>query len=154
MRRARALSSLISRKISFSLHQKTPLESLKIQKIRDLAKKFHTTFIIYSLLQSHDVDPSLHAWIISSENNQITSISLPISDQVFLNPDHIFQSFPYQVEAKCPKRGEKRVGDVFKEKLSSWYNCLIAPLEQYLLAKDLGETLTFIPDGFLAHLPF
>ncbi|MGR3973380.1 MAG: CHAT domain-containing protein [Candidatus Rhabdochlamydia sp.] len=31
---------------------------------------------------------------------------------------------------------------------------MIAPLEAYLPAKDSGETLTFIPDDFLAHLPF
>ncbi|MGR3973260.1 MAG: CHAT domain-containing protein [Candidatus Rhabdochlamydia sp.] len=30
----------------------------------------------------------------------------------------------------------------------------MAPLEPYLPTKKSGETLTFIPDNFLAHLPF
>ncbi|MGR3973991.1 MAG: CHAT domain-containing protein, partial [Candidatus Rhabdochlamydia sp.] len=154
MRRARALSSLISRKPFLSFSQNTPLESLKIQQIRDLAQKFNTTFIVYSLLPAQDAKHFLQAWIISSKNEAISSISLPIPDDESLNPEQIFKSFPYPVETKRPKRGEKLPGAVFKEKLSSWYNCLITPLEPYLPAKDSGETLTFIPDGFLAHLPF
>ncbi|MGR3973926.1 MAG: CHAT domain-containing tetratricopeptide repeat protein [Candidatus Rhabdochlamydia sp.] len=154
MRRARALSSLISRNPSLSFSQNTPLESLEIQQIRDLAKKFNTTFIMYSLLPIRYTNRFLQAWIISSKNEAISSISLPIPDDASVNPEQIFKSFPYQAETKCPKRGEKSPSTLFKEKLSSWYNCLIAPLEPYLPAKDSGETLTFIPDGFLAHLPF
>ncbi|MGR3973352.1 MAG: CHAT domain-containing protein [Candidatus Rhabdochlamydia sp.] len=102
----------------------------------------------------NSVECSVQAWIIPSKNASISSVSLSISDQEFLNPEQIFKSFPYQAETKCPQRRERKPGAIFKEKLSSWYNCLIAPLEMYLPSKDSEETLTFIPEGFLAHLPF
>ncbi|MGR3973789.1 MAG: tetratricopeptide repeat protein [Candidatus Rhabdochlamydia sp.] len=153
-RRARALSSLISRNASFPFDQKNSLEPLKIQQIKQLAKKLHTTFIIYSLSPINRANSSLQSWIISSEGEFISALSLPFPYDEFLTQEHIFKSFPYQAEAKCPKKGEKRSGDIFKEKLSSWYNCLIAPLEPYLPAKKSGETLTFILEGYLTHLPF
>ncbi|MGR3973217.1 MAG: CHAT domain-containing protein, partial [Candidatus Rhabdochlamydia sp.] len=154
MRRARALSSLISRHPSSAAHQKTSLGTLTIQTIRDLAKKFHTTFIMYSSSSGNQSNPSLQAWVISSESEKVSSVSFSISDQIFLNPEQIFNAFPYLKETKRPQRREKQPGEAFKEKLSSFYTCLIAPLEQYLPLKDSGETLTFILDGFLAHLPF
>ncbi|MGR3973427.1 MAG: CHAT domain-containing protein [Candidatus Rhabdochlamydia sp.] len=161
MKRARALSSLISRNPSLPFYQQGPIASINIQKIKDLAKKFHTTFVIYSLLTIKFENCSLQAWIISSTSESIPSISLPIPDDMLLNFDQIFKQFPYSIAIKRPHRGDKDMrenerqpGDVFKDNLSSWYSCLIAPLEAYFPAKNSGETLTFIPEGFLAHLPF
>ncbi|MGR3973088.1 MAG: CHAT domain-containing protein [Candidatus Rhabdochlamydia sp.] len=154
LRRARALSSLISRRLSSTTHQEAPLETLTIQKIQDLAKKFQTTFIVYSSLSLKHANPSLQAWIISAQSDLIPSLSLPISDQMFFNPDQIFNAFPYLKATTRPKRGERGPNDIFKERLSSWYSCLISPLEKYLPSKNSEKTVTFIPDGFLAHLPF
>ncbi|MGR3973285.1 MAG: CHAT domain-containing protein [Candidatus Rhabdochlamydia sp.] len=98
--------------------------------------------------------PSFHAWIISSDQKPLQSISLPILDHESFKLESIFGTFPYKTPIKRPQGRGKQPTDVFKEKLSSWYRSLIAPLKDFLPAKDSGKTLTVIPDGFLAHLPF
>ncbi|MGR3973929.1 MAG: CHAT domain-containing protein [Candidatus Rhabdochlamydia sp.] len=153
-RRSRALCSLIVSKRVSKDNQTHLLDHVAIQKMQELARKCHATFIIYSLALLEHQQPFIQAWVISSTTTKIESIKLFLSDDESLNPEHIFKAFPYPVETRRPKRGEKQPSVIFKEKLSSWYTSLIAPLEQYLPKKDSGETLTFIPDGFLAHLPF
>ncbi|CAM0117469.1 hypothetical protein RSOCI_03870 [Rhabdochlamydiaceae symbiont of Dictyostelium giganteum] len=150
-RRSRALSSLLSQK----LFLKQNLDSvLSFQKMQELAKKLHTVFIVYSLAFFNAEDLSIRAWVLSSKDKPLQSVILPIAEDTFSQVDQIFKTFPYQAEIKRPKRGEKQPSQLFDEKLSSWYDIFIAPLETYLPSKDSLETLTFIPDGFLAHLPF
>ena len=40
----------------------------------------------------------------------------------------------------------------FKQRLFLWYETLIASIESYL-PKDPQQTITIIPDGFLAQIP-
>ncbi|CAM0117452.1 hypothetical protein RSOCI_03785 [Rhabdochlamydiaceae symbiont of Dictyostelium giganteum] len=149
-RRSRALTSLLCKKLQ--LQGSLSLGSLSFQEVSQLARKFHTTFIIYSLVPSQD--KCIQAWVISSQRAYSRLISLASLEDNCLGPDQIFKAFPYQIETKRPKRGEKHPSQLFSEKLISWYDTLIAPIEHYLPSLDSGETLTFIPDGFLAHLPF
>ncbi|MGR3973170.1 MAG: tetratricopeptide repeat protein [Candidatus Rhabdochlamydia sp.] len=161
MRRARALSFLISKKLPSKHDQNIFSDYLTIQKIQALAKKFHTVFIIYSLASRRSKKDPLEAWVISSKKELIQSVLLTSFDTTFLTPDQVFKGFPYAVATKRPcrrnqgiVREEKLPTQLFDENLSSWYNCLIAPLEKYLPEKGSEETLTFISEGFLTHLPF
>ncbi|MGR3974057.1 MAG: CHAT domain-containing tetratricopeptide repeat protein, partial [Candidatus Rhabdochlamydia sp.] len=161
MRRAPALSSLISQKLISKNHQDIHLKSLTPQEMIGLAKKLHTTLIMYSLIFMNSEEPSLQVWVISSETKPIQRITLAIPEDGSLNPDQIFNKFPYVTAIKRPQRKNQWAlkednfsTQHFDKTLSSWYNSLIAPLEAYLPAKNLGKTVTFIPDGFLAHLPF
>ncbi|MGR3973181.1 MAG: CHAT domain-containing tetratricopeptide repeat protein, partial [Candidatus Rhabdochlamydia sp.] len=165
-RRGRALSFLISQKLLPKERENNALEGVTLQRITDLAKKFHTTFIIYSRVFMKYKEVPLQAWVISSRNKCIQSVVLPPLDHDFLKPHPLFKQFPYVIRAKRPQRTypqtpyqgglkeEKRPSQLFDETLVFWYKNLIAPLEPYLPAKHSGETLTFIPDHFLAHLPF
>ncbi|MGR3911915.1 MAG: CHAT domain-containing protein, partial [Candidatus Rhabdochlamydia sp.] len=153
-RRARALSSLLFQHLSLKENPNFHLKHLSSQNIQDLAKKLDTTFIIYSLNTVSGKFTSIHVWIISSEKKSLQSISLPIPEGVFSELDHIFKAFPYQIEKTRPLRGQKQPSQFFEERLSSWYDLLIAPLKEHIPLPGSGNILTFIPDGFLAHLPF
>ncbi|CAM0117525.1 hypothetical protein RSOCI_04160 [Rhabdochlamydiaceae symbiont of Dictyostelium giganteum] len=153
-RRARALSSLLFQHLSVKENQYSHLNLLSVQDIQNLAEKLNVTCIIYSLTTFNKELPSVHAWIISSDKEPLQSISLPIPENVFSELDHIFKAFPYQTEKTRPLRGQKQPSQFFEERLSSWYELLIAPLEEHIPSPGSGKTLTFIPDGFLAHLPF
>ncbi|MGR3912352.1 MAG: CHAT domain-containing protein, partial [Candidatus Rhabdochlamydia sp.] len=153
-RRSRALSSLLSQKLFLKENSDSSFNPLSTQKIQELAQTLSTTFVMYSLIQLNTREEAIQAWIISSKGKDPQSISLPITKETFAELDPIFKTFPYQQETKRPTRGSKSSTQLFNEKLSSWYDLLIAPLEEYLPLPDSEETLTFIPDGFLAHLPF
>ncbi|CAM0117456.1 hypothetical protein RSOCI_03805 [Rhabdochlamydiaceae symbiont of Dictyostelium giganteum] len=159
-RRYRALSSLISRKLPLENPQVPDrIAPFTFQKMQQLALKFKTTFIVYSLNLPNKEGNSIHVWIISAQKQSPQFISLPMPQDVCLQPEQFFKEFPYKKEIKRPTRInkpgiEKSPNQLFKENLSFWYNALIAHLESYLPHEDSEETLTFIPDGFLAHLPF
>ncbi|CAM0117211.1 hypothetical protein RSOCI_02565 [Rhabdochlamydiaceae symbiont of Dictyostelium giganteum] len=153
-RRSRALSSLLFQRLSLKENPDFCLKHLSVHNIQDLAEKLDTTFIIYSLNILIEESISIHAWIVSSEKKPLQSIPLPISESEFSQLDHIFKTFPYQMEKTRPVRGEKQPTQLFEERLSSWYDLFIAPLEEHIPLPGSGKTLTFIPDGFLAHLPF
>ncbi|MGR3912065.1 MAG: CHAT domain-containing protein, partial [Candidatus Rhabdochlamydia sp.] len=153
-RRSRALSSLLSQKRILTENLDSSFNSLSIEEIQQLAESLSTTFVMYSLTPLNFREAKIQVWIISFKGKNSQSISLPIPKGTFAELDPIFKAFPYQQEAKRPIRGEKTSAQLFNERLSSWYNLLIAPLEEYLPLPDSEETLTFIPDGFLAHLPF
>ncbi|MGR3973399.1 MAG: tetratricopeptide repeat protein [Candidatus Rhabdochlamydia sp.] len=152
-RRAPALSFLISKKLLQVDRLKAPLEALTLDQMFLLAKKLHTTFIIYSSLFIHQKEPSIQAWVMSFERKKIKFMNLPISGE-FFNREHIFKAFPYQMQSHYPTRGKKLPSQLFNEKLSVWYRDLIAPLDKYLPSKESGQTVTFVVDEFLAHLPF
>ncbi|MGR3912105.1 MAG: tetratricopeptide repeat protein [Candidatus Rhabdochlamydia sp.] len=154
MRRARVLSFLLSQKLLLEKNQEPVIQALSFQNMQELAKKLHTTFIIYSIIPLGEEKIHIHAYIASSRGDSIQSISIPIPDGAFSQLDQIFQTFPYQDEGKRPVRGKKNPNELFKEKLINWYDIFIHPIEPYLPSQDNQETLTFIPDGFLAHLPF
>ncbi|CAM0117399.1 hypothetical protein RSOCI_03505 [Rhabdochlamydiaceae symbiont of Dictyostelium giganteum] len=153
-RRARALSSLLLQHLNFKENKDSHVRPLSIQNMYDLAEKFDTTFIIYSLNFLSKELNSIHVWIISSEKKPLQALSLPIPEDVFSRLDLIFKAFPYQIEKTRPRKGEKQPNQIFEERLSSWYELLMAPLEEHIPLPGSGKTLTFIPDGFLAHLPF
>ncbi|CAM0117417.1 hypothetical protein RSOCI_03595 [Rhabdochlamydiaceae symbiont of Dictyostelium giganteum] len=153
-RRSRALSSLLSQKLFSEKKQETAIQALSFQKMQEIAKKLHTTFIVYSVIPLGEEKMDIHAWMISARETSLQSIPIVIPDGAFSQLDQIFKTFPYQDEGKRPVRGKKNPNELFKEKLINWYDILIHPLEPYLPSQDGEETLTFIPDGFLAHLPF
>ncbi|CAM0117455.1 hypothetical protein RSOCI_03800 [Rhabdochlamydiaceae symbiont of Dictyostelium giganteum] len=153
-RRSRALFSLLSQKLSLKESQNPSFSALSIEEIQKLAETLSTTFVMYSLLQLNTREEAIQAWIVSSKGKIPQGISLPIPKKAFAKLDLIFEAFPYQKETKRLIKGTKQPEELFKEKLASWYDLLIAPLELYFPSNDSGETLTFIPDGFLAHLPF
>ncbi|MGR3912885.1 MAG: CHAT domain-containing protein [Candidatus Rhabdochlamydia sp.] len=153
-RRARALSSLLFERLNLKENQDFHLNLLSVQDMQGLAEKLDTTFMIYSLNIVNNKVMSVHAWVVSCEQQPIQSFSLSIPEDAFSELDHIFKTFPYQMEKTRPVRGEKQPTQLFEERLSYWYDLLIAPLESYLPSPDSGKTLTLIPDGFLAHLPF
>ncbi|MGR3973499.1 MAG: tetratricopeptide repeat protein [Candidatus Rhabdochlamydia sp.] len=144
-RRSRALASLISKK--FSLGEPS---SLTFEQMAALAIKLQTTWVFYSFVQQK----CIHVWVISSKGEFLISKSLGNLPDEFYVPHHIFNSFPYKQDIRRPGKEGAQPSSQFKEKLSSWYNALIAPLEPYLPPPGCHETVTFIPDGFLLHLPF
>ncbi|CAM0117459.1 hypothetical protein RSOCI_03820 [Rhabdochlamydiaceae symbiont of Dictyostelium giganteum] len=150
-RRSRALISLISQKKPLEKNEDLPLEPLNVQQIQELAKKLHTIFIVYSLV---DINQLIQVWIISPTYSSPVAVTLSAVKDEFQNLDEIFKSFPYEVHTKRPLKGEKQPHQLFKEKLADWYQLFIAPLTNYLPSLNSEETLTIIPDGFLTHLPF
>ncbi|CAM0117467.1 hypothetical protein RSOCI_03860 [Rhabdochlamydiaceae symbiont of Dictyostelium giganteum] len=154
-RRARVLGSLIFKRLLPLKEKKASFPvALSFQQMKLLAKKLHTTFIIYSLAPLQEEQKYIQAWLISSKEELSTQNRLAFSGEEFELPDKIFENFPYKMEIKRPTKNQKQSGMLFEEKLMSWYDILIKPLQPYLPLPDCGETLTFIPDGFLAHLPF
>ncbi|CAM0117698.1 tetratricopeptide repeat protein [Rhabdochlamydiaceae symbiont of Dictyostelium giganteum] len=153
-RRARALSSLLFERLNLKENQDFHLNLLSVQDMQDLAERLDTTFIIYSLNIVNNKVMSVHAWVVSCDQQPIQSFSLSISEDAFSELDHIFKTFPYQIEKTRPVKGAKQPSQFFEERLSSWYDLFIAPLEEHIPLPGSGKTLTFIPDGFLAHLPF
>ncbi|CAM0117466.1 hypothetical protein RSOCI_03855 [Rhabdochlamydiaceae symbiont of Dictyostelium giganteum] len=151
MRRSRVLSSLISKKLS---HKEDQDPFLSFYKMRELAKKLQTTFIVYSATPYKDHGVSAQAWIISSQKDMPQFFSLPISQESLMQLDNFDEIFPYKQDSARPKRGEKQPYQVFKENLSLWHDILINPLKSHLPSPHAEETLTFIPDRQLAHLPF
>ncbi|CAM0117471.1 hypothetical protein RSOCI_03880 [Rhabdochlamydiaceae symbiont of Dictyostelium giganteum] len=152
-RRSRALSQLLYKKNLFNESQIKKFDALLFKDVQELAGKLETVFIVYSLSSLND-SKSIKSWIVSAKGDSPQTITLSIPDNIFTQLDQIFKMFPYKIEEKRPKRGEKHPSQIFDDKLTSWYDILIKPLESYLHSKDSTETLTFIPDGFLAHLPF
>ncbi|CAM0117508.1 hypothetical protein RSOCI_04065 [Rhabdochlamydiaceae symbiont of Dictyostelium giganteum] len=151
-RRARALTSLIMEKLLLEGSKTSSIESLTFQEMKDLAKKFNTAFIVYSQ-GVFQVNECIRAWILSpKQNEELISISLPSHLDKFKDIDTILKTFPYGRRPRV-KKGEKAT-DPFKKHLSDWYELLIAPLVPYLPEADSDQTLTFIPEGVLAHLPF
>ncbi|MGR3973369.1 MAG: CHAT domain-containing protein [Candidatus Rhabdochlamydia sp.] len=147
-RRYQALSFLISQKLQLTQQEDS---SLSFEKMRQLAQKLQTIFVIYSFAQSKE---KIYAWIVTSNEERFYSTSLQIKDNAFFDHAAIFNAFPYQGEQKRPTRRGVSPSVEFQKKLASWYDTLIAPLKPHLPAKESGEILTFIPDDFLAHLPF
>ncbi|CAM0117507.1 hypothetical protein RSOCI_04060 [Rhabdochlamydiaceae symbiont of Dictyostelium giganteum] len=151
-RRARALASLTLEKFPLEVPKTSSLAPLTYKEMKDLAEKLHTTFIIYSLV-NFDKDPSIQAWIVSPNPNQErTLIYLPSRLDEFKDINTILSTFPYGPRPKA-ERGIKAT-DPFKKHLSYWYELFIAPLTPYLSGAGLNQSLTFIPDRVLAHLPF
>ncbi|MGR3912605.1 MAG: tetratricopeptide repeat protein [Candidatus Rhabdochlamydia sp.] len=152
-RKSRALASLISEKYPLESSDVDSLTSLIIKEMQELSEKLNTTFVIYSLVNLNQ-NNSIQAWIITSQQNHKNPISIPLSSNLdeFKDIDTILKTFPYGKRPRV-KKGEKAT-DTFKKHLSQWYELLIAPLEPYLLGLDSDQGLTFISDGFLAHLPF
>ncbi|MGR3912620.1 MAG: tetratricopeptide repeat protein [Candidatus Rhabdochlamydia sp.] len=161
-RRSRALSSLISQKLSLEKNQ-----PLTYPQMRALAQTLKTTFIVYSLLNSNPDNIKLTIWVVSSHEEKLQSINLINSapgepckfgiilpNEEFLKKSNIFKKFPYQAKIQRPQKNQKQPSQFFNERLSAWYDIFITPIKEYLPPKTFGDTLTFIPDGFLAHLPF
>nr|WP_249274784.1 CHAT domain-containing protein [Candidatus Protochlamydia amoebophila] len=123
------------------------------------------------------------AWIIPSQGEiTCQQLHLGILTEEVKEATQVFKAFPFIVEPTVAKRrpftrpkktrgsatytllDELTRGDPdesttsavlqnFKERLSLWYETLIAPLESYL-PKDPQQVVTIIPDGFLAQIPF
>ncbi|MGR3912607.1 MAG: tetratricopeptide repeat protein [Candidatus Rhabdochlamydia sp.] len=153
MRRARALSSLIRDKLSSQKREAPFLEQVSFTTMQKLSKKFNTAFITYSFIYPQE-GPYIKVWIISPHQNSREPISLSLSfdSNTFKNISTLLKTFPYGLRPRV-KRGEKAT-DAFKKHLSHWYELLITPLEPYLSQVKENQSLTFIPDKFLAHLPF
>ncbi|MGR3912393.1 MAG: tetratricopeptide repeat protein [Candidatus Rhabdochlamydia sp.] len=153
-RRARSLASLISTKLSVNENQSSLPIYLTVQEMQSVAKKLQTVFIIYSLALLEVAKQQLQAWVVSSTAVSSTTIELSSMQDELQNSKKIFEAFPYKIQTKRPMKNAKQPGEVFDESLSRWYDTFIHPLEPHLSSLEKEETLTFIPDGFLAHLPF
>ncbi|CAF22770.1 CHAT domain-containing protein [Candidatus Protochlamydia amoebophila] len=123
------------------------------------------------------------AWVIPPQGEiTCQQLPLGILTEEVKETTQVFKTFPFIVEPTVAKRrpfirpkktrgsatytflDELTRGDsdestnsavlqTFKERLSLWYETLIAPLESYL-PKDPQQVVTIIPDGFLAQIPF
>ncbi|KIC74344.1 CHAT domain-containing tetratricopeptide repeat protein [Candidatus Protochlamydia amoebophila] len=179
-RRSRALVSTLTKKIQ--LQKEDFLTSgVTIQEMQALAHKMNTCFILYSF--SFENTDDIATWIIPSQGEIVCQqLSLGILTEEVKEAAQVFKTFPFIVEPTVAKRrtflrpkktrssatynvpDELTRGDPdksatsavlqsFKERLSLWYETLIAPLESHL-PKDPQQVVTIIPDGFLAQIPF
>ncbi|KIC74348.1 CHAT domain-containing protein [Candidatus Protochlamydia amoebophila] len=178
-RRSRALVSALT--IKFQKDDALSSFGLTAQEMQALAQKLNTCFIIYSFpFESTD---SITVWIVPSQGEiTCQRLPLGILTEEVKEATQVFKAFPFIVEPTVAKRrpfirpkktrgsatyaslDELTRGDPeesttsavlqsFKERLSLWYEALIAPLESYL-PKDPQQVVTIIPDGFLAQIPF
>ncbi len=153
-RRAAVLVSNIGSR----LNQRT-IKPLRVEEILTLARKYNTVFISYSFnidLSSYNNNEEgqkcLFVWVVNP-SRPIEAVRLDYEGlpEELKTPSLLFDTFPYKkVEAV---RGPKSVLTQFHERLSKWYDCLIRPIEQ-LLPQDGDQTITVVPDGVLAHIPF
>ncbi|CAF22775.1 CHAT domain-containing protein [Candidatus Protochlamydia amoebophila] len=179
-RRSRALVSALTEK--FKCQKDDSLSSgVTAREMQDLAQKLNTCLIIYSFpFESTD---NIAVWVIPSQGEiTCQQLSLGNLTEEVKEAAQVFKTFPFIVEPTVAKRrtfirskktrssatynvpDELTRGDPdksatsavlqsFKERLSLWYETLIAPLESHL-PKDPQQVVTIIPDGFLAQIPF
>ncbi|MBS4164939.1 Uncharacterized protein PRO82_002281 [Candidatus Protochlamydia amoebophila] len=179
-RRSRALVSALTKKIQ---PQKEDFltSGVTIQEMQALAYKMNTCFILYSF--SFENTDEIATWIIPSQGEIVCQqLSLGILTQEVKEATQVFKTFPFIVEPTVAKRRpfirpKKMRGSTtrtfldeltrgnpnesanfaalqsFKERLSLWYETLIAPLASYL-PKDPQQAVTIIPDDFLSQIPF
>ncbi|WP_075883641.1 CHAT domain-containing protein [Candidatus Protochlamydia sp. W-9] len=168
-RRSRALVSALTKKFQFQKDNSLSSSGLTIQEMQALANKLNTCFIIYSFVsESKD---NITVWVIPPQG-EIICQSLPLGNltEELEGTAKVFQTFPFIAEARTIEtplssfleeltRGEPGKNmhlsnlQSFKERLSLWYEALIAPLESYL-PEDPQQVVTIIPDGFLSQIPF
>jgi CHAT domain-containing protein/tetratricopeptide (TPR) repeat protein len=151
-RRARALVGCLERKLPHEV-SKELFSPISFESIQALAINLQTTFLIYSYsFDRYGADPfQIGVWVVSSQG-EVQWVQLPKSEfnDKPKYPEEIFQAFPYINEV--PKKGASP-SKAFIEKLSRWHEIFITPIEKFL-PQDPTETVTVIPDGFLAHVPF
>ncbi|WP_011174604.1 CHAT domain-containing protein [Candidatus Protochlamydia amoebophila] len=180
-RRSRALVSALTEKFPFQKIDSLTSSGLTAREMQALAQKLNTCFIVYSL-SPEDMN-NITAWVIPSQGEiTCQQLPLEILGEDIKETTHVFKKFPFIVEPTVAKRrpflrpkktrssatyaflNELTRGDPdesansavlqsFKERLSLWYEALIAPLESYL-PKDPQQVITIIPNGFLAQIPF
>jgi CHAT domain-containing protein/tetratricopeptide (TPR) repeat protein len=75
------------------------------------------------------------------------------SDPISLAPPIISFLEEMQELYRGGQDGVSTTQEKFKERLTQWYESLIAPIEAYL-PQNPKQTLTIIPDGFLSQVPF
>ncbi|MBS4163051.1 Uncharacterized protein PRO82_000340 [Candidatus Protochlamydia amoebophila] len=180
-RRSRALVSALTEKFKFQTNNSFFSSGLTSQNMQALAYKMGTCFIVYSFA-SENMD-SITIWVISPQGEiTCQQLPLGILKEEVEEATYVFQTFPFIVEPTIAKRrpflrpkktrgstthaflDELTRGDPdestdsavlksFKDRLSLWYEALIAPIEPYL-PKDPQQVVTIIPDGFLSQIPF
>ncbi|CAF22764.1 CHAT domain-containing protein [Candidatus Protochlamydia amoebophila] len=180
-RRSHALISALTEKFKFQKDDSLISSGLTVQEMQALAHKLNTCLIVYSFA-SKSTD-CITAWIIPPQGEIICQqLPIGILTEEVQESTQVFKKFPFIVEPTVAKRrpfirpkktrssatytflDELTRGDPdestnsavlqsFKERLSLWYETLIAPLESYL-PKDPQQVVTIIPDGFLAQIPF
>ncbi|MGR3973334.1 MAG: CHAT domain-containing tetratricopeptide repeat protein [Candidatus Rhabdochlamydia sp.] len=145
------------------------VSSLKAQDMKKLAENLNTTFVVYSLVSFYDLEkinyyvdtlnenPTIHAWIITSDN--IKHFKIDINDKkhlAHLDINKIFYNFPYHAISKESSQKEQaKILKKFNRRLATWYKILIQPIKETLNSlKGKDITYTFVPDSFLAHIPF
>jgi CHAT domain-containing protein/tetratricopeptide (TPR) repeat protein len=150
-RRCRVLvQSLLDKpfmKNTSSINEK-PLTFIEMQK---MAKDHHTIFVVYSFVSVEDDPTKCTAWIIKPEESLVMKeLSLANMADEIKDPSKIVSAFPYVNETAVKGKSPSLQ---FKEKLARWHESLIKPLlEDLPLSQEM--TLTIVPDGFLAHIPF
>ncbi|CAF22766.1 CHAT domain-containing protein [Candidatus Protochlamydia amoebophila] len=181
-RRSRALVSSLTEKFQFQKVDSLISSGLTAQEMQALAHKMKTCFIVYSFA-SKSKDSITAWIIPPQGKITFQQLPLGILTKEAKEATQVFKSFPFIVEPTVAKRrtfrppkktrsstthdlldeltrgGEDEenpdpaILESFKERLSLWYETLIAPLESYL-PKDSQQVVTIIPDGFLAQIPF
>jgi CHAT domain-containing protein/uncharacterized protein HemY len=176
-RRSRAMVSMLSKRLA-SQNIKVDERPLGYKDMQRLAAKLKTTFIIYALWG----DDLVLAWVISPliDLGPITIgrmapeiLSLNALTEDMRVPSRVQNSYPFRRVKQTPPSETMRFLEETKEfsstkpeaqilpgtlkrfhnRLTKWYESLIAPLEKYI-PKDEGLSLTIIPDGFLSQIPF
>ncbi|MBS4163427.1 Uncharacterized protein PRO82_000729 [Candidatus Protochlamydia amoebophila] len=180
-KRSRALVSALTEKFQFQKDNSLISSGLTAQDMQALAHKMNTCFILYSFFV--EKADNITAWIIPSQGEiTCQQLPLGILTEEVKEATQVFKTFPFIVEPTVAKRrpfirpkktrssithafldeltrgkdsegANSAVLQSFKERLSLWYETLIAPLESYL-PKDPQQVVTIIPDGFLAQIPF
>ncbi|CAF24681.1 CHAT domain-containing protein [Candidatus Protochlamydia amoebophila] len=180
-RRSRALVSAPTEKFQFQKNNSFFSSGLTSQNMQALAHKMSTCLIVYSFA-SENMD-SITIWVIPPEGKiTCQQLPLGILKEEFEEATYVFQTFPFIIEPTVAKRrlflrpkktrgstthaflDELTRGDPdestdsavlksFKNRLSLWYEALIAPIESYL-PKDPQQVVTIVPDGFLSQIPF
>ncbi|CAF22769.1 CHAT domain-containing protein [Candidatus Protochlamydia amoebophila] len=180
-RRSRALVSALTEKFQFQKDDSLISSGLTAQEMQAFAHKMNTCFIVYS--RCFENADSIAVWVIPSQGEiTCQQLFLGNLAEEVNEATQVFKTFPFIVEPTVAKRrpfirpkktrssatyasldeltrgvpdesANSAVLQSFKERLSLWYEALIAPLESYL-PKDPQQIVTIIPDGFLAQIPF
>ncbi|KYQ88194.1 hypothetical protein DLAC_10880 [Tieghemostelium lacteum] len=158
-RRAITLESLLSQKVESSIS----LRGIDMQKLAD---ELCTSFVVYSVTPLYNLqdtfyhidklnqDPQIQAWIVTSRD--IKPFEIPIRDEKHFSSlnTKVFEDFPYKPLDTSSSEAKKIANETFSERLATWYEIFIKPIQAELFCENKVSSCTFIPDSFLGHIPF
>ena len=146
------------------------MNPLSVQEIQELAAETNSTFLIYSTVPLASDEPGLAVWVVSPARGiQYRRLSIKSIENDIEGLEALFTKFPFQQKKnvditirpleEVPSRGgsdfaqQLVLSNFIQSHLAKWYQALIAPIEEYL-PREANQTLTIVPDDFLAQFPF